>query len=57
MKSSRRGIPDKDNKSLKDLIFKFNNQFQQRGFFFIAALAIFKPNVNSGCQVLLQKIL
>ncbi|MEH2144878.1 hypothetical protein [Nostoc sp.] len=70
MKSSRRekferrkslktsvGAPGADNKSLEYLIFEFHSQIQQRRFFFIATLAIFKLAANSGCQVLLQKIL
>lgn len=57
MPSLCRGNLDLDNKSLEDFIFEFHYQFQQRGFFSIPALAIFKPNANSGCQVLLQKIL
>ncbi|MBD2512722.1 hypothetical protein [Nostoc sp. ATCC 53789] len=57
MKSLRRGTPAADNKSLEYLIFEFHSQIQQRQFFSIATLAIFKPAANSGCQVLLQKIL
>ncbi|MHC5896967.1 hypothetical protein [Nostoc sp.] len=57
MKSSRRGAPGADNKSLEYLIFEFHSQIQQRRFFSIAALAIFKSAAISGCQVLLQKIL
>lgn len=57
MKSLRRGTPATDNKSLEYLIFEFHCQIQQRQFFSIATLAIFKSAANSGCQVLLQKIL
>ncbi|MBD2523942.1 hypothetical protein [Nostoc sp. FACHB-133] len=57
MKSLRRGTPAADNKSLEYLIFEFHCQIQQRQFFSIATLAIFKSSANSGCQVLLQKIL
>ncbi|AUB39391.1 hypothetical protein COO91_05384 [Nostoc flagelliforme CCNUN1] len=38
-------------------IFEFHSQIQQCRFFYIPALAIFKSAANSGCQVLLQKIL
>ncbi|WP_196517458.1 hypothetical protein [Nostoc sp. WHI] len=57
MKSSRKNASGADNKSLEYLIFEFHTQIQQRQFFFIAAVAIFKLAANSGCQVLLQKIL
>ena len=57
MKSLRKGIPVPDNKSLEYLIFKFHSQIHQRRFFSIVTLAIFKSATNSGCQVLLQKIL
>ncbi|MHC5722931.1 MAG: hypothetical protein ACYTXY_02045 [Nostoc sp.] len=57
MKSPCKGAPGADNKSLKYFIFKFHSQIQQRRFFSIVALAIFKSAANSGCQVLLQKIL
>lgn len=57
MKSSLRGAISADNKSLEYLIFEFHSQIQQHRFFAIAALTIFKLATNSGCQVLLQKIL
>lgn len=57
MKSLRKGVPVSDNKSLEYLIFKFHSQIHQRRFFSIVTLAIFKSATNSGCQVLLQKIL
>jgi hypothetical protein len=57
MESSRRGSPKADNKSLEYLIFQFHSQIPQRRFFSIAALAILKLAANSGCQVLLQKVL
>ncbi|WP_334781533.1 hypothetical protein [Nostoc sp.] len=53
MKSSRRGAPGADNKSLEYLIFEFHSQIQQRRVFSIAALAIFNLAANSGCQLLL----
>jgi hypothetical protein len=57
MQSLYRGDPSTDNKSLAYLIFEFHTQIQQRRFFSIAALAIFKLATNLRCQVLLQKIL
>jgi hypothetical protein len=57
MKSSRTGAPSADNKSLEYFIFEFHSQIRQCRFFYIAALPIFKSAANSGCQVLLQKIL
>ncbi|MEH2220804.1 MAG: hypothetical protein V7K72_27565 [Nostoc sp.] len=57
MKSLRRGDPGARYESLEYLIFEFHCQIQQRQFFSIDTLAIFKSTANSGCQVLLQKIL
>ncbi|WP_334836054.1 hypothetical protein [Nostoc sp.] len=46
IKSPRRGASSTDNKSLEYFIFEFNNQIQQRRFFFIAALSIFNRTIN-----------